>query len=557
MFFDARTAGVGAVLIVFVIFLRNGKIVSPNFKGSPPYRSPDEMKKRITSDLPSSESVQGRLNSYSKAGSAPELVQSANLLEISYGPILNKGLSLADLAHTVTLAEAGIIPAEAAQELLAALLTFHKTPVENFLFDPELGDAYKNREHHIIKLAPASGGWLRTGRARREATNIAYQISVRERLLELVESLTDLADALTILAEKHTNTIMPDFTYMQHAQPTTLAHYLLSFVFPMLRDLERLQACFERVNMCPGGIGSVNGSRLPFKRQRLAELLGFDAAIMHTRDAMWQADMPVEIMSCVVTAITNIDRLGEDLQVWATQEFNLVELADGYCRESVIMPQKKNPYSLAFLRGVAGVLVGQLTAMANVGRTMSGQPDNRIFAYGDVPKALDLSINAVRLMTGVMQTLFINVPLMARRAAEGYSQATDLAEMIMLETNLPYLTSHRLVGEIVSIARERGIPAVRISKRMIDAAARHMLGHTLKLSPDGIRRALQPEEIVATRIGLGGAALEPVKSMIAEARTAIAMTRSWEKKTGNDLAVAEAHLLSLAQEMSGTQSEGS
>jgi argininosuccinate lyase len=182
------------------------------------------------------------------------------------------------------------------------------------------------------------------------------------------------------LAEQHTATILPDFTYLQHAQPTSLAHYLLAFVLPILRDFARLQACFQRVNQCSGGIGSVNGSRLPFKRERLAELLGFDGAITHTRDAMWQADMPVEIMADVVAAVINLDRLGEDLQMWATQEFDLVELADGYCRESVIMPQKKNPYSLAFVRGAAGVLIGQLTAMSNVGRTLSGQPDSRIFA---------------------------------------------------------------------------------------------------------------------------------------------------------------------------------
>ena len=328
------------------------------------------------------------------------------------------------------------------------------------------------------------------------------------------------------LAEKHINTIMPDFTYLQHAQPTTLAHYLLSFVFPILRDFERLQACFRRVNMCSGGIGSVNGSRLPLDRQRLAELLGFAGTITHTRDAMWQADMPVEIMADVVASVINIDRLGEDLQVWVTQEFNLVELADGYCRASVIMPQKKNPYSLAFVRGVAGVLIGQMTAMANVGRTVSGQPDNRIFAYGDVPRALDLAIQTVHLMTGVMRTLSVNATLMASRAAEGYSQATDLAELIMLEAKLPYLTAHRLVGEVVSVASQKGIPALKISSRMIDAAAKRILGYKLNLPENIITWALQPQEIVATRVGLGGAAAEPTKDMIAEAGKSIAETQA-------------------------------
>jgi argininosuccinate lyase len=345
---------------------------------------------------------------------------------------------------------------------------------------------------------------------------------------------------------------MPDFTYLQHAQPTTLAHYLLSFVFPIMRDFDRLRACFRRVDQSPGGIGSINGSRLPLNRRRLAELLGFAEVITHTRDAMWQADMPVEIMADIVAAVVNMDRLGEDLQVWVTQEFGLVELADGYCRASVIMPQKKNPYSLAYVRGVAGVLIGQMTAMANVGRTISGQPDNRIFAYGDVPRALDLAVQTARLMTGVVKTLKVNAEVMARRAEEGYSQATDLAELIMLEAHLPYLTAHRLVGEVIAAAQQDGIPALRISSGMIDIAAERVIGRALNLPEDGMARVLQPREIVATRIGLGGAAAEPIKSMVAEARHSLAETRDWKKNMETRLAVAEAGLIKISGEMAGT-----
>jgi argininosuccinate lyase len=484
-----------------------------------------------------------------KAGPAPELVQSAHSLELAYGPILYKGLSLADLAHILTLAEAGIIPSEAARQLLAILLEAHQISGEDFVFDPALGDAYKNRESYITQLAPTVGGWLRTGRARREATNIAYQIVLRERALLLIETLADLAEALVDLAEKHIGTIMPDFTYLQHAQPTTLAHYLLGFVFPILRDFERLQACFRRINLSPAGIGSVNGSRLPFSRQRLAELLGFAGTITHTRDAMWQADMPVEIMAAIVAAVINIDRLGEDLQIWTTQEFDLVELADGYCRASVIMPQKKNPYSLAFMRGVAGVLIGQMAGMANVGRTTSGQPDNRIFAYGDVPKALDMAIQTARLMSGVVRTLSVNVALMARRVTEGYSQATDLAELIMQEANLPYLTAHRVVGDAVSAAWQAGIPALQISSEMIDAVAKQIVGHSLNLPDDLLGRALRPQEIIATRVGLGGAASGPVESMMIEARKFILETRLWKTQIQASLEKAETHLIQAAREM--------
>src|SRR3990172_3361884 len=152
------------------------------------------------------DSVSSKQDGRLKTGPAPELIQSAYLLEVSYGAILYKGLSLADLSHVITLTEASVIPQEAARKLLAVLLDAHQIPAESFIFDPALGDAYKNRENYIIQLASDVGGWLRTGRARREATNIAYQIVLRERILILVDSLTSLAEALVGLSEKHINT---------------------------------------------------------------------------------------------------------------------------------------------------------------------------------------------------------------------------------------------------------------------------------------------------------------------------------------------------------------
>lgn len=491
-------------------------------------------------------SVSTESNGRLKAGPAPELIQSANQLEAACTPILYHGLSLADLAHGIMLMEAGIIPRPAARTLLSALMTAHQIPADRFAFDPAVGDSYKNRERYIMQLAPDAGGWLRTGRARREATNIAYQLAIRGRVLALTGALADLAAALVDQSELHAGTIMSDYTYLQHAQPTTFAHYLLSFVFPMTRDFDRLRACFGRINLSPGGIGSVNGSRLPLDRRRLAELLGFAGVMTHTRDAMWQADMPIEIMSGVVASVVNIDRLAEDLQIWVTQEFGLMDLAEEYCRESVIMPQKKNPYSLAFVRGVAGVLIGQMTAMANVGRTLSGQPDSRIFAYGDVPKALDLALQTTQLMTGVVRTLSVNTAKMAESVESGYAQATDLAELIMLEAQLPYLTAHRLVGEVVSVAAQQGIPAVRITSGMIDAAAQRILGRSLRLPDDVLACALSPKAIVETRVGPGCASPESVRKMIAAARASIAETRRWITETGDGLAAAEANLLTIA-----------
>jgi argininosuccinate lyase len=491
------------------------------------------------------QSTSGRLRS----GAAPELIQSANRQEVSAAPFLYHGLSMADLAHVIMLMEVHVIPWPAGQELLTALLAAHEISVEAFPLDPAWGDVYKNRERYVNQLVPDIGGWLRTGRARREATNIAYRLAVRTRLLNLHAALEKLSGTVVERARQHIDTLMPDYTYLQQAQPTTLGHYLLGFAYPILRDAGRVRTCFQLINRSPGGIGSVNGSRLPLDRWRVAELLGFDDVVHHTRDAMWQADTPIEISAAAVTLLVNLDRLAEDLQVWTTQEFSLIELADEYARTSVIMPQKKNPYSLAYVRGLASVSIGTMVAMANVGRTPSGQPDNRIFAYGDVPSLLDKTTDAVQLMAGVMRSFTVNRQLMAQRAGMGFSQATDLADTIMQNSAVPYQDAHRIVSRVVSAALEQGMSAVQITPAMIDEAAEATLGQPVQLSVEVLAAALEPRAIVATRAGYGGAAPAPMQAMIAECDQELAQLKAWREETQDRLAAAEAGLVSLAHNL--------
>jgi argininosuccinate lyase len=477
---------------------------------------------------------------------APALIASAFAREVGDAAILYEGMSLADFAHVVALIEAGVIPSEAGGELLAALLQIHPAPPLDFALDPARGDVYSNREAYLKMLTPAAG-WLSAGRARRECATIGYRIAVRKRLLALSTALESCAAAVIDLAEAQRATLFPDYTYLQPAQPSTFGHYLLTFVYPMLRDLDRARAAFARANASPAGSGSVNGSRLPLDRARLADLLGFDDVIAHTRDAMWQADGPIEIAALIAAALVNLDRLAEDLIIFSTSGFGLVELADRHTRTSVIMPQKKNPYSLAYVRGVCGETIGVLAAMAAVGKTPSGQIDNRLFAYGDIPRALDSAIGAARLMADVLPGLTVNAERAAQRAAQDFIGATDLAEVIVLKRGLDYKAAHDLVGRAVRAALESG--ATTLTADDLNAAA----GRDLGLAPDDIDDALDPARSVAARAGLGGAAESPVTRMIAECRESLADHRQWREQAQARLAEAEASLLMTAAALKTTR----
>ena len=481
-----------------------------------------------------------------KEGPAPELMQSSFRLEINDAAILWRGLSLADLAHVIMLREVGVIPASEGNRLLQLLLELHQLPLAEFSMNLALEDVYSNREAWIRQRDEAAAGWLGAGRPRREPATVAYRIAVRDRLLALTSSLLDLCRAIIDLADAHTATLMPDYTYLQHAHPTTLAHYLLSFAYPILRDVDRVQACFLRTNQSPAGIGNINGSGLPVDRRRLAELIGFDGVIVNTRDAMWQVDEPVEVMAMAMALHLHLDRLAEDLQIWNTSEFNLIELADRHARISLIMPQKKNPYALAFIRGMAGHMVGRLVSMTAVGKTPSAQMDNRIFVLGEVPRALDETIDAVRLMAGILRGLQFNTELMAIRASEGFVQATDLAELIMQTTHTNYRTAHHLVGLAIRLTVERGVTTGAVPTDILDEAAHEVLGHSLDLPADLLSSLSDPAAIVATRQGLGGAAHEPVGAMIAECRRLMSSAEAWQSCTTARLGDAEKHLLELA-----------
>lgn len=481
-----------------------------------------------------------------REGPAPELVDSAFALEAGDGPLLYQAMSLADLAHAVMLIEIGLIPPAPGATLLAALLEMHDIPGESFPFDPAQGDAYTNREYVLRQKAPEVAGWLQAGRPRREVTTLGYLLVVRERLLTLTHALLEAMRALLNLAESHLNTLMPDYTYLQTAHPTSLAHYLLTFVQPMSRDLARLQAVFARVNLSPAGAGSTNGSRLPLQRERLAELLGFAGVVTHTRDAMWQPDVPIEVMSTVVAMLVNADRLAEDLQLWATAEFNFIDLADRHTRISVIMPHKKNPYSLAFIRGVTREMLGRWVSVAAVGATPSGQVDNRIFIYGGVPRAVEQARQAMHLLAGVVAGLEVNQAVLAQRVQHGFSGATDLTEVIMLECNLDTHTAHRIVGRAVRTALGNDVP---LSATLLDEAAQAIIERSLGLSAETITETLNPTAIVNSRTGLGGASPSSTQTMIQTFRQTVAEGEQWQQDWTNRLAAAEKALLAQVEEL--------
>jgi argininosuccinate lyase len=447
------------------------------------------------------------------SGPAPELVGAGFGYESRGAATLHDGLNQADLAHVLDLLDRGIIPRPAAVALLRVILD---ASMDSVGYDPADGEPYNSRERAFAAQIGTAAGWLHAGRPRREATRVAFRLDARRRTGRVVLAGAALGRALAQRAADHRDTLFPDQTYLQHAQPSTVGHYLLSFAYPVLRDGHRLLDVFDWLNASPAGAGCVNGTRLQRDRIAVARRLGFESVIANTRDAMWQVDGIVQLASTIASLALTQSSLAEDLEIWASPEFDYAELAEEYTRGSVLMPQKRNPYSLSMIRGTTGVLIGHVAGVLAVQKSPSARSDNLIFAYGEMPAALEHARRITELTSAVVATLTINEGRLREALALGFSQSTDVAEQLMVRCGVDYRTAYQIVGAAVRRLAAAGCTASDLTPSLLEQVADEQLGRRLAIDAASLADALDPAAIVATRVAVGGAAPEPMDAMLAD-----------------------------------------
>jgi argininosuccinate lyase len=473
-------------------------------------------------------------------------VEAGYRLELADAPMLHDGLGTADLAHAVALTEAGAIPAQAAAHLLTALLELLDTAAEAFPYDGTYGDAVNSRERELERRLGRTAGWLPLGRTRREAGRIAFRLALCARLLELHGAVAAFATALATRAEEHAATVWADTTYLQPAQPSTFGHYLGSFAEEATRHLERICLAHRWADRSPAGVGGVGGSRVTLDRRRLADLLGFEAVGAHARDAMWAVDGLADAVTTATQAAITVDRLAEDLEIFSSPQFGYVGLDPSLCRASALMPQKRNPYALAVIRGGAGTLIGRTAGILATQRTPSARTDNWLYAYGEVVSALDLARRLVALAGEVVRTLQVDAGRLAAAAGRGFTTATDLAEQLALDRHLDYRSAYRVVARAASAAAGAGRASLTVED--LADAAEQVLGERLAVAPD-LLAAMDPASVAAGRTAEGGAAHERVREHAASVRSRVAAAQQWAHARQARAEDARTRLLATARQL--------
>jgi argininosuccinate lyase len=414
-----------------------------------------------------------------------------------------------DRAHVVMLAEQGIVADDVAGGVLAALDDVESAGHGAL---PAGEDVHEAIETAVIDRVGAVGGKMHTARSRNDEVATCLRFELREGLLDAAETTLRLREVLAAEASAHTETLMPGYTHLQPAQPTTVAHYLLSYESAVARDTERLLDAYGRVNESPLGAAAFAGTPFDVDRKRTAELLGFDGLVENSMDAASARDFLVEATSALATHAVTLSGLAEDLVLFANKGY--VDLSDDYSSTSSIMPQKKNPDTLELVRSVAGDAVGGLTALLT---TLKGLPRayNRDLqnAHPHAFDAVDSVVEATDVAAGAVATATWETAALERAAGDGFSTATGVADQLAM-AGIPFRTAHEILAEAAAAAEESGAETPDVAT--LDAVTAEVLGESLfeHVSREAVEAALDPARSVASRDSTGGPAAGAVEAAL-------------------------------------------
>ncbi|NLT98437.1 MAG: argininosuccinate lyase [Christensenellaceae bacterium] len=414
---------------------------------------------------------------------------------------------MGSIAHARMLGKTGIISAEDSEKIISGL--------KGILADIDAGavsfseqdeDIHMNVERLLTERIGDAGKRLHTGRSR----NDQVALDVRMFLLEACDSLTalcrELMGVLADIASDNLSTIMPAYTHLQKAQPTTLAHHLMAYAEMLRRDCVRFGNARAAANMMPLGSGALCATTYPLDRHMVAQELGFDDITPNSMDAVADRDCVLDfIYACAVCAM-HLSRLSEEIVLWSTGEFGFISLSDAYSTGSSIMPQKKNPDMAALIRVKTGRVYGDLIALLTV---MKGLP----LAYNkDMQEdkealfdAYDTLAACLPVMSGMLRTAEWRKDNMRAAAGRGFTTATDAADYLVRK-GLPFRAAHEVVGRLVLYCEQHG-------KALTDLSLAE-LKQMSELFSEDVYDALSLEACVQRRAVPGGPSVQSVQNHI-------------------------------------------
>lgn len=447
-------------------------------------------------------------------------------------------------AHNLMLCRQGIITGDELAKILAGLEQTRSDWLAGKLeLDPKHIDIHPIVEKHVIDLYGVEvGGKTHCGKSRNDQVMTDVLIYLRNQNIAISHQLTALVRAFLDVAVGHTETVMPGYTHTQHAQSTTLAHYLLAYVDTFLRDLERLGQIYKRWNINPLGACAFGGTTFNIDREHTAGLLGFDGILENTIDVVSNRDFALEYASALAIIASTLSKIAEDFVMWSTYEFGMLELADNLTDISSAMPQKKNPCPIEMVRGKAGSVFASLM---NLLVMLKGIPTgyNKDLQETKPPlwQAIDTVGASIDIIKQAVKTVKVNKQRMLELTQKNHITAIDLAEFLVKETSLSFREAHFLVGSLVQEAIKEGIKLGELSDERLKNICRDVLGRELEFDIDKFREVTDPALSITRRQTIGGPAPKEVRRMIKDRKEKLSSIEDGLKERENKLAKAQDH----------------
>lgn len=426
---------------------------------------------------------------------------------VSFDRRLYKHDIMGSMAHARMLGKQGIIPEKDAKLIVAGLAEVREE-IESgkFKWSSALEDVHMNIESRLTELIGPAGARLHSGRSRNDQVATDMRLYLREQADHVRAAIINVQRALVRVASEHTDTVLPGFTHLQHAQPIVLSHYLLAYTEMLERDVSRVVDARKRLNMLPLGSGALAGSSLPLDRHFVAEQLGFEGVCFNSLDAVSDRDFAIEFTSVLATLMMHMSRLSEDLIFWISQEAGWVELGDDFCTGSSLMPQKKNPDMCELTRGKTARVYGDLMTLLTI---MKGIPlaYNRDMQEDKEPlfDAIDTTKLVLSVYAPMIDSMKVHKGRMRDAASDPALMATDLAEWLVKQ-GVPFRDAHHRVGHLVAQSKKLDIPLNKLTLEQIKESVPEATGECLHL--------WKPEKSVALRDIVGGTAPNQVRKQL-------------------------------------------
>ncbi len=421
-------------------------------------------------------------------------------------------------AHASMLAAQGIITAADADKIAQGLDTIlAEIETGRFKFSRALEDIHMNVESRLAELIGPAAGRLHTARSRNDQVATDFKLYIRDTIDGLDKSLADLQLALAEKAVQYAASVMPGFTHLQTAQPVTFGHHLLAYVEMLSRDRGRLADARKRMNENPLGSAALAGTSFPIDRDMTAKALGFDRPAANSLDAVSDRDFVLETLAAASICAMHLSRFAEEIVIWTTPAFGFIALSDKFTTGSSIMPQKRNPDAAELVRAKAGKIVGALVQLLVVmkGLPLAYAKDMQEDKDGTIRALSDFSV-VIAASAGMTRDLVADEKRMKSMAGDGYSTATDLADWLVRELNIPFREAHHITGSIVAKAAAANLPLHRLPLAEMQAIEPRIT--------DDVFSVLPVAKSVASRTSYGGTAPKNVRLQ----------AKRWLKKLGQN-----------------------